>query len=259
MSKVLDNRTWEIYSLSDPRTEEVRYVGVTHNRVKRINAHINSSKKGKTHCQKWIRKLLSMNLKPLYSVIEIGTGTAWKDREKFWISEYRKICNLTNLTDGGDGVLGYKPTKEQRLKLSIRATGKSLSEEAKNRISEFMKNRSVSIETRQRISSSLTGRKLTEEHVKHMADAKRGSKCKPCSIERKLKISMKNKGRKLSKQSIEKMVKGHEKMVKCIETGKIYDSILKAAKANGVSSTSIWKSIKKGYACKGNHYKKLES
>lgn len=44
----------------------------------------------------------------------IDTEEVLNDREIFWISELKTKENGYNLTEGGDGKLGYAPTKEQR-------------------------------------------------------------------------------------------------------------------------------------------------
>lgn len=53
-----------IYSLIDPRTNEVRYVGRTSlkRKNKRLYEHINYAHKNKTYSATWIRKLLELNL-----------------------------------------------------------------------------------------------------------------------------------------------------------------------------------------------------
>lgn len=53
-----------IYSLKDPRTNEVRYIGRTsiQRQHKRLYEHINYSHKIKTYSATWIRKLLSLSL-----------------------------------------------------------------------------------------------------------------------------------------------------------------------------------------------------
>ena len=50
-----------IYSLSDPNTGEIRYVGKTYNQLrKRLYSHLNECKTGnKSHKINWIKSLLS--------------------------------------------------------------------------------------------------------------------------------------------------------------------------------------------------------
>lgn len=99
-----------VYTLSDPESQEIRYVGVTHNPLSRLSEHLSKAKGGENnHRACWIRSLLKKGLAPLFQVVETGAGGGWADREMQWISDLRgKGCRLVNGTDGGEGTLGYK-------------------------------------------------------------------------------------------------------------------------------------------------------
>lgn len=62
------------------------------------------------------------------------------------------------------------------------------------------------------------GKKRTEEHRKHYSEAK--------------------KGVKLSKEACKNISEAHKKAVLCVETKKVYRSIMEAKKETGISSTS---------------------
>ena len=69
-----------IYTLNDPETNEVKYVGKTTHRQfrKRYIAHINSpNKKGDTNWdkKKWVYSLRKKGLKPLMEVIDVINGS----------------------------------------------------------------------------------------------------------------------------------------------------------------------------------------
>jgi predicted GIY-YIG superfamily endonuclease len=96
-----------IYSLSDPITNEIRYIGKTNNIKKRLCTHLTKSNLiKKKHKNNWIKNLLFNNTKPLIEVIDEVPIKVWEYWEKFWISQF-KIWGfkLTNSTDGGDGVV----------------------------------------------------------------------------------------------------------------------------------------------------------
>ena len=113
-------RTIYIYKLIDPITNNVRYVGKTTNLVRRLNAHINRSKKNKYHSARWVNSLLEKGLKPEISIIEECNENNWEEREIYWISYYREHFDLTNILDGGGhspsyGRLGKPWSDEQRM------------------------------------------------------------------------------------------------------------------------------------------------
>ena len=110
------NRKIIIYSLCDPRTNEIRYIGKTVQRLElRYCSHISVVKhnRKKDYCHCWIKNLLNVNLKPTINIIE---ETFDIQREVYWINFYRQQgCSLTNLTVGGEqGTLGatWKVSKE---------------------------------------------------------------------------------------------------------------------------------------------------
>ena len=83
---------------------------------------------------------------------------------------------LRNLTDGGDGVPGYKYTKEVREKMSEAQRGKKLSEETKNKLSEAQRGKKHSEETKKKMSEVKKGKKLSEETKKKMSKVRKGKK-----------------------------------------------------------------------------------
>lgn len=101
------NNQYKIYILKDPRTLEIRYVGVTCKPLNtRLSNHIYYAKKRNcTHVHNWILSLLSIDLKPLIEILEVVTEDNWEEREKYWILKYKKNFNLTNIALGGRGLI----------------------------------------------------------------------------------------------------------------------------------------------------------
>lgn len=57
---------YKIYSLNDPLTNEIRYIGYTKGSLKkRLKEHIYDSNRNKSHKCNWIRKLRSVGLNPV--------------------------------------------------------------------------------------------------------------------------------------------------------------------------------------------------
>jgi len=239
-------RTWTIYALTDPRTEEIRYIGVSVRPKARYNEHLsNAVKGGRTHRDCWIRSLIYQEIRPGYLVLEEVPA-----RERHWIAYYREWGHLTNITDGGEGLPGYVPTPELRQKWSqmrkgvkyapgrISAMkGKKHTEEARQKISEAGR-RPCSPETRRKIAAKSQGRDMS--HLQQLSAAKRRGV--PISEDHRAKIIAKTTGRK---------------PVQCVETGEIYPSITAAARYLGVNEASVNRAIRKGCRCKGNHYRFL--
>jgi len=99
-------KTINIYTLTDPITKEVRYVGKTTDISKRFNRHLNESKKSTTsHKKAWIKGLLKKNLNPEIEIIDVVNNSEWEFWERYWIEQMKAWgFRLTNETNGGDGV-----------------------------------------------------------------------------------------------------------------------------------------------------------
>lgn len=93
-----------IYTLSDPITGEVRYVGKTIQKLKyRLATHICRNRNNKNHTEAWVKSLLKKDLKPVIEELCIVDESMWEDEEKFYISYFRYIgFRLTNHSEGGD-------------------------------------------------------------------------------------------------------------------------------------------------------------
>lgn len=116
-----------------------------------------------------------------------------------------RVPNGYNLTDGGDGAVGYKHTSEAHEKMRQaqlgnkkclgrkrppheieamrqRNLGKKLSPEHVEKMRQYMKGRrirtdyTVSPETREKIRAAKLGKKLSPEHAAKIGDANRGKK-----------------------------------------------------------------------------------
>lgn len=122
-----------IYTLSSPLDEEmVKYVGYTCNPTKRYSKHVNSYKYGVSKVKTWIKSLHFKELKPIMNIIdEFDTVEKAKQAEIGYIKLYKSVgANLKNLTLGGEGIVGYKHTKEDKEKISksSKANGKKVGE-----------------------------------------------------------------------------------------------------------------------------------
>lgn len=92
-----------------------------------------------------------------------------KNKEKEFIILYGRINKktgcLANLTDGGDGFIGYVPTKETIEKHRMFMIGRIQSEAEKQKRIDSRKGYKHSLETKQKISNSHKGKKVSKEHL----------------------------------------------------------------------------------------------
>ena len=130
-----------IYSLSDPNTGEIRYIGKTYNKLrKRLYAHINECKSdNKSHKISWIKGLLSNGEIPVISIIDIVPTDDWQFWEQYWIEQFKQWgFNLTNIAKGGYDN-SYNRSDKTKKKMRDSKLGKPLSEEQKEKISKSVK------------------------------------------------------------------------------------------------------------------------
>lgn len=143
-----------------------------------------------------------------------------KEKEKEFISLYGRVntCNglLCNLTNGGDGSLGYKPTKEALLKISNTSKGRIKSSEQIEKWKKSM-NFNKSDETKEKIRQSLLNKPHTEERKANQSKAHIGKKL---SDETKLKLSNYWKGKKKQPVSEETKKKMSESRNRYIQSTK---------------------------------------
>lgn len=95
-----------IYSLSDPRTEQVRYIGKTVNMKARFTKHM-LGQGANPEKNKWIAELKDLGLRPVMQALELTTTEQWPERECYWIKYGREQgWELLNADDGGRDAVG---------------------------------------------------------------------------------------------------------------------------------------------------------
>ena len=140
------------------------------------------------------------------------------DLEMFYIKDLDAKTKGYNLTDGGDGIIGYEYSDETKRKISAARKGKLLSEEQKQKLSVAHKGKQHSEETKRKMSCTRKGKpsptkgKPMSEEAKHkiseaMKGKNKGKKFGPHSNDTKQKMSEamqgKNKGKKFGPRSEE--------------------------------------------------------
>jgi group I intron endonuclease len=132
---------------------------------------------------------------------------------------------LCNLTDGGEGLVGFKHSEESRRKMRISNRGKTKS------------GHKLSAEHRQKLSDAHMGKTLSEEHRAILSEAQKG---RVVTAETRSKISAALTGKPISEEHKAKL----HKPVRCIETGEVFPSVNDACRKLGVHRQNIAKVAK---------------
>mgnify|MGYP000976296680 CR=1 FL=1 len=114
-----------IYSLVDPVTNEVRYIGKTSDLKNRYSRHLQKCYLEKydknTYKSNWIKSLLKVGEKPIMNIIQECDSSNVNELEIYWINKFKNDgYRLTNLSEGGEfGVdwNGRKHTQETKNKI----------------------------------------------------------------------------------------------------------------------------------------------
>jgi hypothetical protein len=217
-----------IYGLIDPRDDEIRYVGKANDPDKRYIDHFKPySLKKKTYKNNWLKCLRDLELKPILIILEQVSIEDWIIKEREWISYFGRD-NLTNGTDGGDGMndstgeigkkisesrkgivfsdehlknmsishMGYKRSEESKKKTGDAHRGVPRTEETKRKLSEINKGRFVSEETRKRQSEARKGIPISEEHKIKDRDSLRGLKKNENTLSKYVGVTISDNKRK---------------------------------------------------------------
>lgn len=167
--------------------------------------------------------------------------------ECYYIKYYDSYNHGYNMTTGGDGAMGFKASEETRQKQSKLRQGdlnpfygKHHSDETKKIISEATKLRY------QGKNNPFYGKRHSEQTKQKMSNIKRG---KTLTDETRVKISEALKSRPFSeshRNNLSIANKSRAKLVLCIETGIVYNSLKDAAYQNNIDISDLSK------ACRSN-------
>lgn len=156
-----------IYTLRDPITNEIRYIGKTKRTLNyRLTQHIQECLKRKmiTYKNNWIWSLIQQETLPVIEELETTETENWQDLEKFWIAQFKVWgFRLTNMTDGGDGNQNQIMSIESRIKRSNSLKGKSRPKEVAEKISKSHKGKKLSESTKEKLRIINLGKKYSEE------------------------------------------------------------------------------------------------
>lgn len=112
-----------IYGLVDPRTLFIRYVGLSTTGMSRPEKRRRPSfKRDNEFTRAWLSELTSLGLRFEIAVLQYSTAASVKSDERWWIT-FGRMCEwpLTNLTDGGEGLLNPQPSTREKLSRRAKA------------------------------------------------------------------------------------------------------------------------------------------
>jgi len=233
-----------IYTLSDPRTDMVRYVGKTDHLEKRLSQHLSLSTG--SHKSSWIKSLKSAGIKPEMVVIDKVPVEDWEFWEMHYIKFFKSLgAKLVNGTEGGQGD-AIVFTDAAKKKMSDSTKGFKHSKETRKKIKKnnarYWLDRKKSKEHIAKMRATLTGRKQPRELVeKRAASMRKVIRTK----EWRENISKGLMGKKLSKEHVESLIKGCTRRKPVIQITldgefiKRWDSAQQAYNELGISNTGI--------------------
>lgn len=180
-----------IYALHHDSSPRV-YVGKSTCGLARPNQHKKpSALKKNWFVSKWVKKLIKNGCMYEIAVLEEHMSLdGLAEAEQFYISTFRGLgIPLLNLTDGGEGSVGYKHSEETRSKMRKKHV-LSPEELARRKVARVgVKNpffgKKHSPVSRQKMSMARAGRPLSAEHVENIAASRRG---KPLSAQHRANI-----------------------------------------------------------------------
>jgi group I intron endonuclease len=177
-----------LYRLTSPSGRT--YIGIAKNVHKRWQEHSYDARCG-SNCalHRAIRKYSFDKFKK--EILVTSTFSYVKEMEVKAIAAYSTMAPAGyNMTEGGDGTVGYIFTDEDRIKIGLAQKGRKHSEESKRARSKKLKGLPLSDETKQKLKDAWVRRKLekpmTDETKHKLSLASRG---KTHSVETKAKLS----------------------------------------------------------------------
>ena len=190
-----------------------RYIGKTNNIELRMSFHINTAFDTNADgynrpfyraIRKYAKVPENMNIAFIKELLEeYNTEQEALDREIYYIALYKtNICRYGdgygyNLTDGGEGVSGFKWSEISKQNFSQKCKGRVISAATRLKLSTIAKGRKVSDETKKKLSEQKIGDKnpmfgkiVSEETRQKLSIALIGRKRLPKTIEQRLAMSI---------------------------------------------------------------------
>lgn len=204
------NRRCTVYGLIAGDEHFIRYIGQTVQKPQnRLRYHLYAARKhNRTAVQRWISAAVRRGAVVRMEVLE--ANAEWHAAEKRIIAFHRELgASLLNLTDGGEGTLGFtyvgpkKPWLSERNRQRSGAPGRKLTQGEIDRLVKYSRGakRPYTAE-RNRARAGMPGHKHTDEHKIYMSQLLKGHEVSP---ETRAKIGAANKGRVRTEEARQRM------------------------------------------------------
>jgi hypothetical protein len=211
-----------VYGLTDPRTDEIRYIGKSSTGMRRPHQHDKPSYlRDDVHRVRWIKQLIALGATYGIVILDICANNAdVLAAEIRWIAIGRAAgWPLTNCTDGGEGLIGMKHSEATKKKIAAVHRGRVKNPEHRAAIADTLRGSTASPESRAKRSIATKARVASTpgEHDR-LARLRLGArnsdrareKLRAANLglvhsqERRDKNAAARRGRKRSRESIEK-------------------------------------------------------
>lgn len=192
-----------VYGLRDPRTGEIRYVGLSRRGMSRPLEHMFPAELKKTHTykQRWVQALIQKHgIVPEIVVLQqFPTEEGLCEAERWWIAQGRAALGprFANECSGGEGFTGqHRPESKELIRASAKQRMVDL--EFRQKSLDALARREFTPEYRAKLSAKAKARDNTV-NLQKMWDANRGRVHTP---EECAKVSIALKGRKRTPEHV---------------------------------------------------------
>ena len=227
-----------IYTISDPETGYIRYVGKSNNIKDRFRKHLEYRDNGKrkTYLYSWMR---SLKEDPIIEIIEECDISDWEFYERYWISQLLTWgFKLTNLTDGGDSLSKFSPEVIKKLRQINKGENNPMygRKHSKESIEKIQKSREW-----YKGPSEETIRKISESKMGHEVSEETRNKLRIANLEGRIG----RRGHSNSEEHNKSISDASSIPIRCLETGEFFKSSTEASIITGLSKTQILYRLKK--------------
>lgn len=248
-----------IYTLADPFTLEIRYIGKTVSLLHhRLGQHLYVTGKESNHRTNWIKSIINKGGKPIIEYLDESVWNESQILESYWIEQFSHWgFKLVNSTLGGEGNLGRIVSEESKKKMSESQRKKSKKVYQYTLEGEFIREWSGYLEAGETLGLRSTnicqccngGKKMhggyqwkldyNEKIEKYVYD-------RVMKEETKLKISRGNKGKPKSDSHVLKLSLKKRKLILNTETGETYSGVKEASLKLNLTTSFLYKTLGKG-------------